>query len=176
MGGLNQMLQKMLSRFVFLMLLVLGTSLAIPSARSAEAKQQAETGILEKMIPSNGIVTMDLDVAQLGGDRSASTGSKEETLSFTVSPSSFFTALVFNNELRGPDVGSMELVPKDSAALPAFFKASANQLVIEKVDSSEAFDLVVRDGKTGFRFFNISGHSYEYDASKHILNIKDGRL
>ena len=70
----------------------------------------------------------------------------------------------------------MELVPKDSAALPAFFKASANQLVIEKVDSTEAFDLVVRDGKTGFRFFNISGHSYEYDANKHILNIKDGRL
>ena len=66
MGGLNQMLQKMLSRFVILTLLVLGTSLAIPSARSAEAKQQAETGILEKMIPSNGIVTMDLDVAQLG--------------------------------------------------------------------------------------------------------------
>ena len=60
------MLPKMLSRFVFSMLLVLGTSLAIPSARSAEAKQQAETGILEKMIPSNGIVTMDLDVAQLG--------------------------------------------------------------------------------------------------------------
>ena len=108
----------MLSRFVFPTLLVLGASFAIPSARSAEAKQQVETGILEKMIPSNGIVTMDLDMARLGGDLSAAKGSKAETLSFSVSPSSFFTALVFNNVLRGPDTGSMDLVPKDSAALP----------------------------------------------------------
>ncbi len=48
---------------------------------------------------------MDLDLARLGGDLSAAKGSKAETLSFSVSPSSFFTALVFNNVLRGPDSG-----------------------------------------------------------------------
>ena len=166
----------MLSRFVILTLLVLGNNFALLSARAAEANKQAETGILEKMIPSNGIVTMDLDMARLGGDLSAAKGLQQETLSFQVSPSSFFTALVFNKEVRGPDLGSMELVPKSSASLPALLKGSVNQLVIEKLDSSEAFDLAVRDGKTGFRFFNIAGHSYNYDATKHVLKINDGRL
>ena len=119
---------------------------------------------------------MGLDLSQVGADRSAGKAAKEETLSFGVSPSSFFTALVFNNIFRGPDVGSMELVPKNAGAFPAWLSASANQLVIEKTESTEAFDLIVRDGKTGFKFFNISGHSYEYDANKHVLNIKDGRL
>ena len=154
-------------------MLCIFAGVAIPSAQSAEAKQQQsqlESGTLEKMIPSNGIVTMNLDLAQLGAAKGSS------TLSFGVSPSSFFTVLVFNNVLRGPDVGSMELTPKDASAFPALMKASANQLVIEKLDSTEAFDFAVRDGQTGFRYFNISGHSYDYDANKHVLNIKDGRL
>ncbi len=159
-----------------LMILAVGSNFAIPPVRAAEADQKAETGTLEKMVPSNGIVTMNLDVARFGGDLSATKGSKEQTVSFSVNPGSFFTALVFNNIFRGPDVGSMELVPKNGAALPGLLKASANQLVIEKLESTEAFDLAVRDGKTGFRFFNISGHSYEYDANKHVLKISDGRL
>ena len=40
----------------------------------------------------------------------------------------------------------------------------------------QPFDLVVRDGKTGFVFFNIEGNLYEYDAAAHLLSIKDGRL
>ena len=170
------MLRKMFSYFTLPLLLLLSNSPEISRARTPEQNQKPETGILEKMIPSNGIVTMSLDLTRLGGDLSASKGLKEETLSFGVSPSSFFTVLVFDKVLRGPDLGSMELVPKNSPALPALLKASVNQLVIEKIDSSEPFDLMVRDGKTGFRFFNISGHSYDYDASKHVLNISDGRL
>ena len=38
------------------------------------------------------------------------------------------------------------------------------------------FDLVVRDGKTGFVFFNIEGNLYDYDAAAHLLSIKGGRL
>ena len=170
------MLRKMFSYFTLPLLLLLSNSPEISRARTPEQNQKPETGILEKMIPSNGIVTMSLDLTRLGGDLSASKGLKEETLSFGVSPSSFFTVLVFDKVLRGPDLGSMELVPKNSPALPALLKASVNQLVIEKIDSSEPFDLTVRDGTTGFRFFNISGHSYDYDASKHVLHISDGRL
>lgn len=170
------MSRTMLGHFTLLVFSILGSSLTVPSAYSAAADQKAETGVLEKMIPSNGIVTMDLDLARMSGDRSGVKESKGQTLSFGVSPSSFFTALVFNNELRGPDAGSMELVPKNSAALPAFLQASAKQLVVEKADSSAAFDLMVRDGKTGFTFFNIAGHSYDYDANKHVLKISDGRL
>ena len=55
-------------------------------------------------------------------------------------------------------------------------QASLGQLVIEKLQSDEAFDLAVRDGKTGFVFFNMEGHQYEYDAAAHSLSIKDGKL
>ena len=41
---------------------------------------------------------------------------------------------------------------------------------------SERFDLVVRDGKTGFVFFNIEGNLYEYDAAARLLTLKGGRL
>ena len=40
----------------------------------------------------------------------------------------------------------------------------------------QSFDLAVRDGKTGFVFFNIEGNLYDYDAAAHLLSIKDGRL
>jgi len=70
----------------------------------------------------------------------------------------------------------MGLIPGNSAALPAPLKASLNQLVIEKIPSSDPYDIVVRDGKTGFVFFNIEGNLYDYDAGAHLLSIKDGRL
>ena len=54
--------------------------------------------------------------------------------------------------------------------------ASFNQLVIEKTAWGEPFELVVRDGKTGFIFFNIEGHHYDYDAKAQLLSIKEGRL
>ena len=31
---------------------------------------------------------------------------------------------------------------------------------------------LVRDGKTGFVFFNIEGHHYDYEAATHLLNIR----
>ena len=70
----------------------------------------------------------------------------------------------------------MALIWGNSAVLPEPLNASSNQLVIEKIPSGEPFDLVVRDGKTGFVFFNIEGHLYDYDAAAHLLSIKGGRL
>ncbi len=35
---------------------------------------------------------------------------------------------------------------------------------------------MVRDGKTGFVFFNIEGNLYEYDAATRLLRIENGRL
>ena len=104
-------------------------------------------------------------------------GPKEEALSFSVSPDSFFTALVFDNVFRGLD-GRLDVTrPEKFCCLPAPLNASINQLVVEKARfEREAFDLMVRDGKTGFTFFNIAGHSYDYDANKHVLKISDGRL
>ena len=128
------------------------------------------------MIVTRGNVVMDLDLNRLNGTGSETTGTKLDPLRFEVNPSSFFTILVYDHVLRGPEPGSMELIWDNSAALPELLSASANQLVVEKIAPDQAFDLVVRDGKTGFVFFNIEGHLYEYNAAARSLHIKDGRV
>ena len=134
----------------------------------------AETGSIETLIVASGTVEMNLDVNRLNG-----TSRKEarmEILRFEAMNDSFFPILVFNNELRGPKLGVMALTGQDSPSLPSALRESYSRLVIEKVDSSEAYDIVVRDGKTGFVFFNIEGHQYDYDAKARSLQITGGRL
>src|SRR5439155_13142656 len=100
-------------------------------------------------------------------------------LSFVVAANSFFSFLVFNDLPRGPEQGSMTLVPQGpapSGSIPAVFGSSLNQLVVEKLPSSERFDLAVRDAKTGFTLFNIEGHQYDYDAGAQLLTVNGGRL
>jgi hypothetical protein len=53
---------------------------------------------------------------------------------------------------------------------------SINNLVVEKLPSAERFDLAVRDARTGFTFFNVEGHEYDYDARGQLLTIQSGRL
>ena len=118
---------------------------------------------------------MDVDLNRLNGISSA-TG-KPETLRFAVAHNSFFAVLVFNNVLRGAQQGgAIALIPQNTAALPAALSASLKQLVVEKLPSGEAFDLAVRDGKTGFVFFNVDRHQYDYDAKSQSLNVNGGRL
>jgi hypothetical protein len=126
------------------------------------------------MIVENGTVTMDLDVDQLSAD--GSLAAKVQQLQFTVAANSFFSILVFNDVLRGPEQGSMALIPQYSAVLPPVLSASLNQLAVEKLASGEQFDLAVHDAKTGFTFFNIDGPQYDYDANGQLLNIQGGRL
>ena len=99
-----------------------------------------------------------------------------ESFPFDISPNSFFTIRVFSGELRGADPGSMELLWRNAAALPEPLHASAGQLVLERTPSGEAYELVLRDGKTGFALFNIEGHLYEYDSAGRSLSINGGRL
>src|SRR4051812_39279151 len=117
-------------------------------------ENQAQTGTLQKMIVENGSVTMALDVNRLNGFDSVP--GRPTTLQFAVAANSFFSILVFNELLRGPEPGSMALIPAGANApgysLPAALGASLKQLAIEKLSSSESFDLAVRDGKTGFTF------------------------
>ena len=47
---------------------------------------------------------------------------------------------------------------------------------MEKLSSGASFDLTVRDAKTGFTFFNVEGHQYDYDATGQSLSITGGRL
>jgi hypothetical protein len=135
---------------------------------------QGVSGTLQKMIVENGTVTLDLDVDRLSAD--GSLAAKVQQLRFAVAPNSFFSILVFNDVLRGPERGSMALIPQYSAVLPPVLSASFNQLAVEKLASGEGFDLAVRDAKTGFTFFNTEGHQYDYDATGQLLSIQGGRL
>src|SRR5436309_15327520 len=153
------------------------------SNNSAARKQTnpgkaGQTGTLQKMIVENGSVTMDLDLNRLNGVNFAP--QQAVTLQFTVAADSFFSILVFNDLLRGPEQGSMALIPAGVNAagynLPAALGVSLKQLVVEKLPSGEAFDLAVRDGKSGFIFFNVEGHQYDYDAKARLLGITGGRL
>ena len=147
-------------------------------ATKETSESQGQTGTLQRMIVESGSVTMDLDVNQLNGIGSAP--GRPTTLQFAVAANSFFPILVFNELLRGPEPGSMALIPAGGNAsgysLPAALSASLKQLVIEKLPSGEDSDLAVRDGKTGFTFFNIEGGQYDYDAKAQSLSITGGRL
>jgi len=137
--------------------------------------RDGNTGLQEKMIVASGSVTMDLNLNRLGTGSGAK-GANSSALRFDVEHNSFFPVLVFNNELRGPLPGSMALIPQNSAALPAKLNASYGQLVVESMEWGGPYDLVVRDGKTGFIFFNIEGYQFDYNANARLLNVQMGRL
>ena len=155
------------------------------SSQTARSPQQAgsamataPTGTLQKMIVESGSVTMDLDLNGLNG--SGSLVARPVTLQFAVGANSFFPILVFNNLLRGPEQGTMALIRAGINApgysLPGTLGASVKQLLIEKLPSDRGHDLAVRDGNTGFIFFNVAGGQYNYDAKAQSLSITNGRL
>jgi hypothetical protein len=184
------MLKKTLIVLTLPLLSVLAISVATPlwgvsaqpaseTARSAVATAPP-TGTFQKMIVENGSVTMDLDLNAF--NENGSLVARPITLQFLLGANSFFPILVFNDLLRGPQPGSMALIPQAGvdvpgySNLPAAFDASFKQLVVEKLSSDRGYDLAVRDGSTGFTFFNVEGHQYNYDAKAQSLSITNGRL
>jgi hypothetical protein len=165
------MLSKMLHRLILPMLLlssIPGSSIAQPQNKSSNA----DNGVLQKMLAAKGSIEMNLDLNRITNN--GPKDSQMSTLQFQVAANSFFTVLVYNNLLRGPEPSSMGLISPDASKLPAALHVE--QLVMEKLGAEEPFDLAVRDGKTGFVFFNVSGHEYGYDANTKSLSIKNGRL
>src|SRR6266478_3065473 len=151
----------------------------ISGTYAAQPKQNtsgALTGTLQKMIVENGSVTLNLDLNGLNGSDDLTT--RPVTLQFATATNSFLPILVLNGELRGPEPGSIALVPqmRPNPLLPAVLAVSLKQLVVEKLSAGAAFDLAVRDVRTGLRFFNVEGHHYDYDAKTQSLNIQGGRL
>jgi hypothetical protein len=174
------MLKKILITLTLVLLVLLG-NYAVQSAtgriRDREASQKtsdAPTGTLQKMIVENGSVRMDLDLNRLNGIGSGAQNIQH--LNFAVGANSFFPVLVFNDQLRGPLPGSMALVPQKVPALPGPLGASLNRLTVEKLPSGQGSDLAVRDSSTGFTFFNIHGHQYDYDAAAQSLAVTNGGL
>jgi hypothetical protein len=174
----------MLKKAVTALILPFLFLLSPPEAQSANPvaqknpNQNEATGTLQKMIVESGTATMELDFNRLNGIVGANP--KLEALRFDLAADSFFSILVFNDLLRGLDQGSMALMPVSQATSasggPLQLTASLKQLAIEKLPANEQFDLAVRDARTGFVFFNIQGHQYDYDASAQLLTIIGGRL
>src|SRR5204862_6846116 len=127
--------KKMFSYFTLPLLLLLSNSSGNSAPQSPEKKPERQSGTLEKMIVASGNVTMDLDLNRLNGAAAGTQESKRETLRFQVSPNSFLTVLVFNNILRGPEPGSIGLIPENTANLPGPLQSSLSQLVVEKLAS-----------------------------------------
>ena len=103
-----------MSYFTLPLLLLFGSA----AAQVAEKNSEGQSGTLEKMIVANGNVAMDLDLNRLNGPMPRPRNRNLDTLRFQVGPNSFFTILVFDNALRGPELGSIGLTPGSAASLP----------------------------------------------------------
>ena len=165
--------------------LLLFASLNLGSANSAVKKNQnrfGETGTLQKMIVETGSVTMQLDLNGLNG--SGSLVARPVMLLFAAAPNSFFPILVFNDQVRGLEPGSIALAWQGAYSggvdapgnLPISLRTSLRWLTLEKVRSGPGFELAVRDRNTGFTFFNVKGQEYDYDAGAQSLTVTGGRL
>jgi len=173
-----------LTGFALLSVLFFANASGNNATQSKQIASEALTGTLQKMIVENASVTMQLDLNGLNGSNSLV--ARPVTLRFAAAPNSFFPVLVFNDLLRGLQPGSMALASQNSSsagvnvpgysALPSVLAASLKRLAVEKLPSGQGFDLAVRDGNTGFTFFNIEGHEYNYDAAAQSFTITGGRL
>ena len=139
------------------------------------------SGILQKMIVESGTVVMELDLNGFNGG--GSLVARPATLQFLVGANSFFPILVFNDQLRSLEPGSMTVVPAEvntrrtaGYSLPTPLAASLKQLVVEKLPSGQGLDLTVRDANTRFTFFTVAGGEYGYDANAQSLSFSNGRL
>src|SRR5262249_48588613 len=65
---------------------------------------------------------------------------------------------------------------RQATPLPLQLGSSLKQLAVEKLPSGQGADLAVRDSDTGFTFFNIQGHQYDYDPAAQSLAITNGKL
>src|SRR6476620_9515185 len=168
-----------LTGFALLSLLFFVNASGNEASQSKQNASEALTGTLQKMIVENASVTMQLDLNALNG--STSLVARPVTLHFAAAPNSFFPVLVFNDFLRGLQPGSMALALQNSSSdginapgysnLPAALRSSLKRLIVEKFPSGQGFDLAVRDSNTGFTFFNVEGHQYDYDATAQSLSL-----
>jgi hypothetical protein len=170
------MLKKIFANFTLLLVLLFAFSWRNSVADVPEGNLDGQSGTFEKLVVTKGSVAINLDLDRLNGKGSEASEAKRETLRFDVSPNSFFTIRVLNDVLRGPEPGSLPLLGQNAAILPEPLNSSAGQLVLEQIASTEPHDLVVRDGKTGFVFFNVEGHVYQYEGATRSLKIEGGRL
>src|SRR5947207_3549491 len=180
------MLRSILTVFMLPVLLLLGSSSDNSAARVKQRDNEIQIETVEKLTVASGNTTIDLDLNRLNDAVLATENAKPlgpelvaegpETLHFALASDSFFTIIVTNGVFRALNPGSIGLTPQNAANLPALLNASFQQLVLEQKQSGDAYDLVVRDSKSGFVFFNVEGQSHDYDANNHSFSVQGGRL
>ena len=174
------MSKAIVARYIFLLSLLFAWSGADCGTTAAQKQEspndQSVNGTLQKMIVENGSMTLNLDLNGLNGSNALVT--RPVALQFAAAMNSFFPIVVLNDQLRGPEPGSIPLVPvgRPNPLLPTALAASLKQLVLEKLPPDAAFDLAVRDARSRLTFFNVEGHQYDYNANAQALNIEGGRL
>lgn len=136
--------------------------------RSKNIEKQSPV-TLEKMVATGGEVAVDINMERLNG------GARLSSLRFDAGGDSF-TVIIANDQLRGPLPSSLKIASQNPFELPFKMSESAGNLVVEMMPFGEHYELTVRDEKTGYLFFNIEGHLYDYDASNRLFTIRDGRV
>jgi hypothetical protein len=155
------------TRFLLPALAIVAIGSGISVAQFKRVATEHEIITIQKMIVASGSVTMQLDTTQLNSVRVKHVS--RDTLQFEAVADSFLPFLVANDTMRGTIPGAIGLQPKNTtAALP--------NLVLERRDFHDAYELVVRDLNTNFVFFNVEGTRYDYDAASQSVQIRDARL
>lgn len=142
-------------------------------SEQASMGKNGDTGTVEKMIVAGGTATMDMDITALNGAKSRS---RESSMRFDAARDTFFTIIVFNGELRAMLPSAMELGSTNSIELPAKLAASREDLILEVSPIGAPYELVVRDSRDGFGFFNIEGPEVNYDPNTRSFSITGGRM
>lgn len=142
-------------------------------SRHASMGKSGDTGTIEKMIVAGGTVAMDMDMAALNGARSRS---RESSMRFDAARDTFFSIIVYNGELRAMLPSAMELAPSSLPQLPAKLNDARQSLILEVSPLGAPYELVVRDGRDGFGFFNIEGPEVNYDPETRVFSIRGGRM
>ncbi|MDM7922487.1 MAG: carboxypeptidase-like regulatory domain-containing protein [Pyrinomonadaceae bacterium] len=168
---------KTISIAVLPLLVLLGGGSLFLFSGPVEPARSEDTGTLEKMIVASGSVAMDVDNTKLGVGK-ADVKSSISSLRFEAEKNSFFTVMAYNDEFRGALPGSMNLVaPVEAPALPGRLAESFGNLMVEHTAfGGEPYEIVISDAKTGFRFFNVEGHEYEFDGNRDTLAVRGGRI
>ena len=121
---------------------------------------------------------MQLDLNRLNGI--SSVAERPTTLRFVAAANSFFSVLVFNDQLRGPEPGSIALVPTAAAQRPRLRPPRGVRRVAQAAGNRKTLvgsvfrSCSARRRRTQITFFNVEGHQYDYDATGQLLTITGG--
>src|SRR4051794_38478144 len=100
-------MKKALSFFGLTAALLLGINLPIFAAELPQQNSNNINGTLEKMMVTAGSVEFDLDLNRVRGTEGKP---RAQTCRFGLGADSAFTVLIFDQVVRGPERGSMQLL------------------------------------------------------------------